>query len=42
MELPFSNFKKMYSQEFLFLCSACHLMMLYISMKFHEDILNVF
>ena len=29
---------KLYRQEFWFLCSECHLMMLYISMKFHEKI----
>ena len=33
---------KMYRQELLFLCSACHLVMLCISMKFHENILNGF
>ena len=33
---------KMYRQELLFLCSVCHLMVLYISMKFHENILNSF
>ena len=33
---------KLYRQELWFLCSACHLMMLYISMKFHENILNGF
>ena len=27
-------------QELLFLCPARHLMMLYISMKFHENILK--
>ena len=32
----------MYRQELGFLCSAHHLMMLYISMKFHENILNKF
>ena len=32
----------MYRQELEFLYSACHLMMLYISMKFHENILNGF
>ena len=32
----------MYRQELLFLCSARHLMVLYISMKFHENILNCF
>ena len=49
MKLPLSNFKggggvnsKMYTQELLFLCSASHLMMLYISMKFHEKNLNSF
>ena len=33
---------KMYRQELWFLCSACRLMMLYVSMKFHENILNGF
>ena len=33
---------KLYRQELGFLCSACHLMMLYISMKFQENILKVF
>ena len=33
---------KMYRQELWFLCSAHWLMMLYISMKFHENILNGF
>ena len=33
---------KMYRQVLLFLCSAHHLIMLYISMKFHENILNGF
>ena len=33
---------KMYRQELWFLCSACRPMMLYISMKFHENILNGF
>ena len=28
--------------EIMFLCSACHLRMLYNSMKFHENILNSF
>ena len=32
----------MYRQELLFLWSACRLMMLYSSMKFHENILNGF
>ena len=32
----------MYGQELWFLCSAHRLMMLYISMKFHENILNGF
>ena len=32
----------MYRQELLFLSSARHLMMLYISMKFHENILKGF
>ena len=32
----------MYKKELQFLCSAGHLMMLYISMKFHENILNSF
>ena len=30
----------MHKQELRFLCSASCLMMLYISMKFHENILN--
>ena len=33
---------KLYRQELQFLCSACPLMMLYISMKFHYNILNSF
>ena len=33
---------KLYRQEFRFLCSARRLMMLYISMKFHDNILIVF
>ena len=33
---------KMYRQEFWFLWSECRLMMLYISMKYHENILNRF
>ena len=33
---------KLYRQELRFLCSACPLMMLYISMKFHESILKCF
>ena len=33
---------KLYGQELWFLCSACRLMMLYISMKLHDNILNVF
>ena len=32
----------MYRQELWFLWSACHLIMLYISMKFHENILSCF
>ena len=32
----------MYRQELQFLWSACGLMMLYISVKFHENILNGF
>ena len=44
--LLFSNLKgnnsKMYRQELWFLWSACRLMMLYICMKFHENILNGF
>ena len=32
----------MYRQDLRFLCSAHRLMMLYISMKFHENILNGF
>ena len=33
---------KLYRKELRFLCSACRLMMLYISMKFHDNILNGF
>ena len=33
---------KMYRQELQFLWSACRLIMLYISMKFHKNILNGF
>ena len=33
---------KVYRQELRFLWSVRHLMMLYISMKFHENILNGF
>ena len=33
---------KLYRQELWCLCSACHLMMLYFSMKFHENILKGF
>ena len=33
---------KMYRQELWFLWSTCHLMMVYISMKFHDTILNGF
>ena len=33
---------KLYRQELWFLCSAGYLMMLYISMKFHENISNGF
>ena len=33
---------KLYRQELWVLCSARRLMMLYISMKFHENILNGF
>ena len=33
---------KMYRQEFRFLWSACHLMMFYNSLKFHENTLNGF
>ena len=44
---PLSNFKgeittKLYGQDLQFLCSASHLMMIYISMKFHENILKSF
>ena len=46
MTLPLLNFKggklQKCKDELLSLCSAHHLMMLYISMKFHENILNVF
>ena len=31
---------KLYGQELQFLCSAHCLMMLFISMKFHDNILN--
>ena len=34
--------KKMYRQDLRFLCSARRLIMLYISMKFHENILKLF
>ena len=33
---------RMYRQEIWFFCSAPHLMMPYISTKFHENILNRF
>ena len=33
---------KLYRQELRLLCSARHLTMLYISMKFHDNILNRF
>ena len=33
---------KLYGHELRFLCSACRLMMLYISVKFHENILISF
>ena len=33
---------KLYRQELQFLSFACRLMMLYISMKFHDNILNRF
>ena len=33
---------KLYRQKLWFLCSASRLMMLYISMKFHENILKGF
>ena len=36
------NNYKIYRQELRFLCSAPCLMMLYISMKFHENILKGF
>ena len=36
------NNYKMYRQKLQFLCSAICLMMLYISMKFHDNILNGF
>ena len=45
MKLPSSNFKMEQLQKYIelwFLWSACHLMMLYISMKLHENILNGF
>ena len=34
------NNSKLYTQELWFLHSACHPMLVNISMKFHEDILN--
>ena len=34
------NNSKLYIQELWFLHSACHPMLVNISMKFHEDILN--
>ena len=34
--------QKVSTQELWFLCSACRLMLVYICMKFHEGILNVF
>ena len=33
---------KLYRQELWFLCSACRLIMLYISMKFHDNIVKAF
>ena len=36
------NKSKMYRQELWFLCSLPRLVMLYISMKFHENVLNGF
>ena len=33
---------KLYRQDLWFLCCACCLKMLYISMKFHENILKGF
>ena len=33
---------EVYGQELQFLCCACRLLMLYISMKFHENILKGF
>ena len=36
------NNSKLYRQKLWILCSACHLMMLYICIKFHENILNGF
>ena len=36
------NHSKIYKQELWFLRSACRLMMLYISMKFHENIFKYF
>ena len=33
---------KLYRKELWFLCSASHLMMLYISVTFHDNILNGF
>ena len=46
-EMTFVKFQKgiitkLYRQELWFLCSACRLMMLYISMKFHDNILERF
>ena len=34
--------QKVYMQELWFLCSACHLMLINIYMKFREDSLNGF
>ena len=46
MNLPLLNLKQMdkriYGQELGFLCSAHCLIMLYICMKFHDNILNGF
>ena len=40
MQSSKGNNSKQYSKELSFLHSACHPMLVNISMKFHEDILN--
>ena len=40
--VQFQNSRTIYRQELQFVCSARRLMMLYISIKFHENILNGF